>query len=166
MNISNQLKELQSFVAMFGRSAENRDTIEMFQRFRNQEPKIAHGQLASAISVLSQFNTHEIKNLTNGDDFNFQEFRKSKVALFIKVPVGKVTAYAPFSTIFFSQFFDYLLSNNPDEGDECIYCLLEEFPVLKKIEGFSSVCSLIRSQKVSLSIVACLLYTSPSPRDS
>lgn len=144
INVADQAKDLESFVAMFGRSAENNDTIEMFERWRSQELKIMSGQHASAMSVLSQFDTHEIRHLTNGDDFDFSAFRKKKTALFLKVPVGKMMAYSAFLTVFYTQFFDYLLSNNPEDGDECIYCIMEEFGNLKKIKGFSSVCSLIR----------------------
>lgn len=156
INIAQFGSNLNDFVSLTGQSPidGNRDTIEMFTQWQRQEIKILAGQHANAMSVLSSFNLSELKQLTNGDDFDFSEFRKSKIALYIKVPVGKMVAYSGFLTLFFFQFFDYLLNNNPTEEDNIIYFLMEEIGNLKRIKNFGQICSLIRSQKVSLSLIA------------
>lgn len=149
-NFTDGCKALEPFMS---ETAPDMETVMEFEQFRQQDIKLASGQLASAVKALSIFQTKEMRHLTAVDDFNFASLRHRKTALFFKLPVGKSSIYAPFLTIFYSQFFDYLMSTKVEEHDQSIFCLLDEFGNLKKIPAFTEIITTIRSKRVSLSLV-------------
>lgn len=153
IDINNNCQSLEPFVAMFGRRGQNRDVIEMFNRFRLQEEKIKAGWLASAMSALSHFDNEQMRLLMAQDELDFSELRKKKTVIYIKIPAGMISTYAPFLQLFYTQLFDELLSTRLEKGDQNIFALLDEFGVAGKLPNFSEVSSLIRSQGVSLSLI-------------
>lgn len=133
--------------------APDEETKDRFASFSSQEVKIKLGQLSSALACLTPFDTQEIKTLTAADTVNFDMFRKKKTALFLKLPIGKSSRYSPLLSLFYTQFFHHLL-NTPIADDELpIYFILEEFANLKRIPDFERTIALIRSKKVSLSLI-------------
>lgn len=150
MNFESGCKELEEFIVKYRPDAE---TVVRFDRFRRQRESISSGQWSSALACLSAFDTNAMRQLTATDDFDFQSLRKRKTALFLRLPVSRSESYAPFLTVFYAQLFDHLLNTSVEDSDQSIYCLLDEFGNLKAIPGFDEVCSLIRSKRVSLSLV-------------
>ncbi len=145
-------KELEGFIVKYGRRGSDRSTIDLFTNYRQQESKVMSGQHSEAMAALAQFNTQELKLLMSDDDIDFGVFRQKPTVLFLKVPASTADAYAPFLTLFYSQFFDYLLDEEPAPKSQSIYFLLDEFSNLRPVGNFAEVISLIRSKHVSLSI--------------
>ncbi len=150
INLSDNAKGLEDFIVTY---APDEETFQRWRSFLNQEEKIKAGQLSGAMTILSPFDTKNVNLLTQNDSFDFAEIRNQKTCLFLKVPVGKSKEFAPILTLFYGQLFDYLLTDPIDQDSQYVYFLLEEFGNLLKINNFSQVVSLIRSKKVSLSII-------------
>lgn len=149
-HVENGTTKIEAFV---NRYAPDDETKERLKSFSSQEIKIKLGQLASALACLSPFDTQEIKSLTATDTIDFTSFRKQKTALFLKLPVGRSSQYSPVLSLFYSQFLHHLLNEPVADGDLPIYFILEEFQNLRRIPEFESIVALIRSKRVSLSLV-------------
>ncbi|MEL7220435.1 MAG: type IV secretory system conjugative DNA transfer family protein [Bacteroidota bacterium] len=126
---------------------------QQYKRFMNQESKIRAGQLSGALAAMVAFDSSDIHNLTQKDELNFAELRHQKTVLFLKVPISKATQMSPLITLFYTQFFDYLLSSEISPVDESIFVLLEEAGNLQRIPNLAAVTSLVRSRRVSVSLV-------------
>lgn len=150
IDLTDNAKRLDEFVAQY---APDDETFDKWSFFLKQEEKIKAGQLSGAQNVLSPFDTKNIKLLTQNDSIDFSELRDKKTCLFLKVPVGKSKEFAPILTLFYGQLFDHLLTDKIDASSQNVFFLLEEFGNLLRISNFSQVVSLIRSKRVSLSII-------------
>lgn len=153
IHLVNHTENGTSVVADFVHRYAPKNIRALFDFFSNSEAKIKMGQLASAASCLANFDTAEIKKLTATDTINFDDFRKKKTVLFLKLPVGVSSRYASVLSLFYTQLFHHLLNTPLAENDLPIYMIMDEFSNLKRLPDFSRVITLIRSKKVSISIV-------------
>lgn len=161
-----RLANMRSLINMINHVENGTDTVErfvmkyaptnaknLFKAFSSNEVKIKLGQLASATACLAPFDTEDIRTLTATDSINFDDFRKEKTALFLKLPVGVSRRYAPVLNLFYTQFWQYLLNTSVAPSDLPMYFLLDEFANIPKIPSFTSTLTLIRSKRVSINII-------------
>ena len=71
----------------------------------------------------------------------------------MKLPVGKSDRFAGLLTLVYGQLFEFLLTDPLTPESLPVYCLLEEFGNLKKMPSFPEIIALVRSQRVSLSLI-------------
>lgn len=139
------------FVAKY---APDHETVMEYARIIDSMPKILLSQIITAVSTVSMYNTPDIRFLTSSDDFgyHFEELRQQKTALYLKLPVGKSESFKPFVSLFMQQLFLSIMSTPVKDSDQSIYCILDEFSNIKKIDIFPSFISLARSYRCSVSI--------------
>lgn len=153
INLLNHIEDGTTRVKDFVDKYAPKDSQALFNSFSNQETKIKLGQLSSAQACLAPFDTKEIRQLTAKDTLDFQSFRKQKTVLFLKLPVGVSSRYAPVLSLLYTQFFHHLLNTKLVPTDLPIYFLMDEFANVKKIPDFPQIITMIRSKRVSLSLV-------------
>ena len=90
--------------------------------------------------------------LTSKHNINFENFRKEKSILYIKIPAQKQEQYSFLLNLFYKQFFNSMMKKLPTKKDLPIFCLLDEFGNMS-IPNFSNTITTIRKYNVSISIV-------------
>lgn len=153
LNLLNRCEDGTDTVEQFVNTYAPKSTQLVFKAWQGYDVKVKMGQLASAIAALASYDTTEIRNLTNADTIRFEKFRTQKTVLFLKLPVGVSSRYAPVLNLFYTQFFRYLLNTDIDQTALPIYFLLDEFANLKKVPDFSRTLTLIRSRRVSINVI-------------
>lgn len=124
----------------------------IYESARSAEKKIFFGKLSSSQATFTLYDIPKIRAVTSSNTINFEDFRKEKIALFLRFPITLTNEYSPIISVFLSQFFSYLLKTPLQKNDHPIYFALDEFGNIK-IPNFSKICTLIRSQKCSLNII-------------
>ena len=150
LQYANDEQKITPFIAQY---APDESTVEAWAAYQRSEEKVMAGQLSGAIACLSSFDTHKMKLLTATHDLDFAALREKKTALFFKLPVGKSARFSGLLSLIYSQLFESLLTEPLTAKSLPVYCLLEEFGNLKALPSFPEVIALIRSQKVSLSLI-------------
>jgi len=90
--------------------------------------------------------------LTANHNINFENFRKEKSIIYIRIPAQKQEQYSFLLNLFYKQFFNSMMKDLPTKKDLPIFCLLDEFGNMS-IPNFSTTITTIRKYKVSISIV-------------
>jgi type IV secretory pathway TraG/TraD family ATPase VirD4 len=124
-----------------------------FYGFKNGNPQTTLSFVTNANIALSPIGINDnLEKLTSKHTINFENFRKEKSVLYIKIPANKQKQYSFLQNIFYHQFFNYMMDKLPSKNDLPIYCLLDEFGNLN-LPDFETTVTTIRKYKVSLSII-------------
>lgn len=136
--------------------AENAPSEQIFQSYKGfiqQADRTMQGVLSQAKASIAWVQDPDIARFTSSNTFKFNDLRKQKTAIFLRVPQNKVGYYAPILNLFYTQLFHFLLDDdlfNPSEFP--VYCLLDEFGHMK-IPHFSSIITTTRARHVSLTMI-------------
>lgn len=108
---------------------------------------------SSAIATLSWLGHNDnLIKLTSQDSINFNDLRNNKIVLYIRIPITSDFC-TPLLNIFFSQFFQYFLSQSvPKEADRLIMIFGDEFGSLH-IPQFPKILSNCRKFLISTQMV-------------
>jgi type IV secretion system protein VirD4 len=82
--------------------------------------------IATCKSALNIWNDEIVSLITSHDNIDFKKFRHNKIALFLNSSTTSMKYHSTISAIFFSQFFDEILSKLPNENENNILFLLDE----------------------------------------
>lgn len=128
-------------------------TYHEFRGFIKGNPQTILSMVTTANIALSPIGINDnLEKLTSSHTINFDDFRKQKTALFIKVPANKQKQYSFLQNIFYSQFFSYMMETLPSKNDLPVFCLLDEFGNLN-LPNFETIITTIRKYNVSISII-------------
>jgi len=128
-------------------------TYYEFYGFKNGNPETTLSFVSNANIALAPIGINDnLEKLTSKHTINFENFRKEKSVLYIKIPANKQNQYSFLQNIFYHQFFNYMMEKRPNEKDLPIFCLLDEFGNLNLPE-FETTITTIRKYKVSISII-------------
>lgn len=128
-------------------------TFDEWRGFMGSNEKTLQSFLATANTALNAIGINEnLALLTANHSINFENFRKEKTILYIKVPQHKQELYSFLLNLFYKQFFNAMMNRLPSKNDLAVFCLLDEFGNMA-IPHFSSTVTTIRKYKVSISIV-------------
>src|SRR4030095_6568799 len=72
------------------------------------------------------FSDETVARVTSFDSINMESFRKKPVALFIQNSVAEQRYFSVLTSLFFEQFFSYLMSGFPSEKDQDVFLLIDE----------------------------------------
>jgi len=97
-----------------------------YKAFLNYDDKVVNGVIATAKAALQLFNDHSVATVTSFDHLDMEEFRTSRVALFIQNSVADQKYYSVLTSILFEQFFSYILGRFPNKNEHDIFMLIEE----------------------------------------
>lgn len=125
----------------------------LFQTYNNAEAKIKSGQYNSAHAALANWDTDELQQITNKDDIDFKQFRQEKTALFLILPPGTTDRFSPLIALLYKQLFYHFLTTPLQKDDLPVFFLADEFGNTPRIHDFDKSITLLRSQKVSISII-------------
>lgn len=116
-------------------------------------PKTVQSFVSTANTALNAIGINDnLALLTSEHHINFENFRKEKTVLYIRIPGQKQQQYGFLLNLFYKQFFNAMMQRLPAREDLSVYCLLDEFGNMK-IPEFSSTVTTIRKYRVSISIV-------------
>ncbi len=128
-------------------------TYHEFRAFVKGNPSTILSMVSTANIALSPIGINEnLEKLTSSHTINFDNFRKEKSVLYIKIPANKQKQYSFLQNIFYSQFFNYVMEKLPSKSDLPIYCLLDEFGNLN-LPNFDTTITTIRKYNISISII-------------
>lgn len=97
-----------------------------YKSFIAYDDKVVNGIIATAKAALQIFSDQSVAEVTSFDSINMQDFRNKRVALFIQNSVADQKYYSVLTSLFFEQFFSYVLSRFPKENEEDIFFLIDE----------------------------------------
>ena len=115
----------QSVDALFGQYADD-VLYNEYKSFLSFDDKITSGVVASCKASLQIFNDLEVAQVTSYDNLDFNMFRESPTALFINNSVSDQKYYSNITSIFFDQFFAYLMSRFPNKNEQNVFLLIDE----------------------------------------
>lgn len=150
--LNNYGSEGERLFALIEKYADEKTYYE-FYGFKNGNPQTTLSFVTNANIALSPIGINDnLEKLTSTHTINFENFRKEKSVLYIKIPANKQKQYSFLQNIFYHQFFNYMMESLPLKNDLPIYCLLDEFGNLN-LPDFETTVTTIRKYKVSLSII-------------
>lgn len=115
---------------LFSRDAEDR-LFDEYKSFLAYDDKVINGVIATCKASLQIFSDDAVAKVTSYDNIDFDSFRKYPTALFIQNSVADQRYYSVLTSIFFEQFFSYIMSRFPGEEERDIFLLIDEAASLK-----------------------------------
>jgi len=106
----------------------------------------------NAITALKALSNRNIALLTSRSDFQLEQMRSKKTAIFFVTPPQHAEYYSFLTSVFFRSVFNACMRGRPDRSTLPVYCFYDEFGH-STIPNFVSTANTIRGYKVSLSIV-------------
>ncbi len=97
-----------------------------YKSFLSYDDKVVSGIIATCKASLNLFSDESVAQVTSFDDLDFQEFRDKPTALFIQNSVADQKYYSVLTSLFFEQFFAYIISRFPTEKERDIFLLIDE----------------------------------------
>lgn len=97
-----------------------------YKSFIAFDDKVVSGILATCKAALQIFSDEAVAKVTSVDNISMQEFRDSPCALFIQNSVADQKYYSVLTSLFFEQFFNFLLGRFPKENEQDIFLLIDE----------------------------------------
>lgn len=97
-----------------------------YKSFLSADDKVVSGTVATCKAALQTFSDEAIARVTSTDSIDMQEFRNKPTALFIQNSVADQKYYSTLTSIFFEQFFSFVLSRFPQEKEQDIFFLIDE----------------------------------------
>ena len=111
--------------ALFSKDADDVLFAE-YKSFIAYDEKVRSGVIATCKAALQLFNDDAVAKVTSFDNLNLQDFRDKPTALFIQNSVADQKYYSVLTSLFFEQFFAFLLSRFPTETEKDIFLLIDE----------------------------------------
>ncbi|CAN5355227.1 hypothetical protein BH11BAC1_BH11BAC1_23070 [soil metagenome] len=111
--------------SLFSRYA-NEILFSEYKSFIAYDQKVVSGIIATCKAALQIFSDESVATVTSFDSLDFQQFRNERVALFIQNAVSDQKYFSVLTSIFFEQFFAFILSRFPDKNEQDIFFLIDE----------------------------------------
>jgi type IV secretion system protein VirD4 len=97
-----------------------------YKSFISFDDKVVSGVIATCKAALQIFNDAAVGKVTSFDNLNFLDFRNKPTALFIQNSVADQRYYSVVTSIFFEQFFSFIMSRFPNDYEQNIFLLIDE----------------------------------------
>jgi type IV secretory pathway TraG/TraD family ATPase VirD4 len=117
--------EPESVDALFSQFADDILFAE-YKSFTSYDEKVISGIIATCKASLNIFSDDAVARVTSSDNLDFMDFRNKPTALFIQNSVADQKYYAVLTSLFFEQFFSFLLGRFPKESEQNIFLLIDE----------------------------------------
>ena len=115
----------QTVDALFSKHADDILFAE-YKSFIAYDEKVVSGVIATCKAALQIFNDEAIAKITSTDNLNLLDFRNQPTALYIQNSVADQKYYSVLTSIFFEQFFSFILSRFPTDREYDIFLLIDE----------------------------------------
>ncbi|PGM79954.1 hypothetical protein CN957_15900 [Bacillus cereus] len=124
--------------------------------FNSLTGKTRSSVTSSFDSIISLYRLEKIREMTKKSDFEFEDFVNNKYALYIKIAIP-TNPYMGITSAFFTQmidaFFTIARKSPISQLPTPVNFLLDEFPNIGKIEGYSETLSLCRSYLINMTTI-------------
>lgn len=97
-----------------------------YKSFISFDDKVVSGVIATCKASLQIFNDEYVAKVTSVDSLDLMEFRNSPTALYIQNSVADQKYYSVLTSLFFEQFFSFLLGRFPNNYENDIFLLIDE----------------------------------------
>lgn len=97
-----------------------------YKSFLAFDEKVISGITATCKAALQIFSDEAVAQVTSEDNLNLMDFRETPVALFIQNSVADQKYYSVLTSIFFEQFFTFIMSRFPRKEEQDIFFLIDE----------------------------------------
>lgn len=97
-----------------------------YKAFISYDTKVVSGIIATCKAALQLFSDDAIARVTSSDNLDLMSFREKPTALFIQNSVADQKYYSVLTSLFFEQFFAFLLSRFPTDKEKDIFLLIDE----------------------------------------
>jgi type IV secretion system protein VirD4 len=115
----------ESIDSLFSKYADDILFVE-YKSFISYDSKVVSGVIATCKAALQIFNDPSVAKITSTDNINLMEFRENPVALYIRNSVADQRYFGVLTSIFFEQFFSFIMSRFPNDNEQDIFCLVDE----------------------------------------
>ena len=115
----------ESVDALFSEYADNTLFTE-YKSFISYDEKVVSGVIATCKAALQIFNDEYVAKVTSFDNLDLMEFRNKPTALYIQNSIADQKYYSVLTSLFFEQFFAFLLGRFPDNKEKDIFLLIDE----------------------------------------
>ncbi len=102
-----------------------------YKSFLSYDEKVLSSILATCKAALQIFNDPHVAKVTSIDSLDMHEFRKKPTVLYIRNSVADQKYYSILTSLFFEQFFSFVLSRFPDKDEQDIFFLIDEASSLR-----------------------------------
>lgn len=116
------------------------------------DDKLLTSIIATAKSSLTIFADDSVARVTSKDTIDFSDFRKRPTVLYLQNSISDQKYYSVLTSIFFEQLTSYLLSRFPEEGEQDIFLLIDEFSSLK-VPVFPAAFANVRKHRAGIMAV-------------
>jgi type IV secretion system protein VirD4 len=100
--------------------------FEEYKSFISYDDKVVSGVIATCKAALQIFHDENVAKVTSNDNLDFMEFRNNPTALYIQNSVADQKYYSVLTSLFFEQFFSFLLGRFPYNDENDIFLLIDE----------------------------------------
>jgi type IV secretory pathway TraG/TraD family ATPase VirD4 len=90
------------------------------------DDKLLTSIIATCKASLNIFGDESVAKVTSTDTIDFMEFRNKPTVLFIQNSVADQKYYSVLTSLFFEQFFSFLLGRFPNDTEQDIFLLVDE----------------------------------------
>lgn len=97
-----------------------------YKSFTSYDEKVISGIIATCKASLNIFSDDSVARVTSNDNLDFMDFRNKPTALFIQNSVADQKYYSVLTSLFFEQFFSFLLGRFPKDREQNIFLLIDE----------------------------------------
>ena len=97
-----------------------------YKAFIAYDDKVVNGVIATSKAALQTFSDELVARVTSFDNINFQEFRDLPTILYIQNSVADQKYFSVLTSIFFEQFFAFVLGRFPKKEEQDIFLLIDE----------------------------------------
>src|SRR5258706_1656669 len=97
-----------------------------YKSFIAYDEKVVNGVIATCKAALQIFSDDSVARVTSFDNLDFQEFRNKPTVLYIQNSVADQKYYSVLTSLFFEQFFSFILSRFPQKNEQDIFFLIDE----------------------------------------
>jgi len=115
----------ESIDALFSKFA-NEELFTEYKSFIAYDEKVVSGVIATCKAALQVFHDESVARVTSCDNLDLQDFRDKPTVLFIQNSVADQKYYSVLTSLFFEQFFSFVLSRFPSENEKDIFLLIDE----------------------------------------
>lgn len=95
------------------------------------DDKLLSSIIATCKSALTIFADESVARVTSTDTIDFSDFRKQPTVLYLQNSIADQKYYSVLTSIFFEQLTSYLLSRFPEDDEQNIFFLIDEFSSLR-----------------------------------
>lgn len=126
--MSSESEELDKLVSLPKVSEE---VFEEFASLKSMGEKLRGSVFATTLASLELFSDREIARVTSSTTLEMEEFRNRSKILFVQNKVMDQEYVSLLNTLLFTSFYNYAMSNIPDEGQNTLAFLFDEASSLR-----------------------------------